>query len=546
MNTPQNAIVSNLNQSVVVADHKYVIGKHTEANSLYAMYKKDAFTTNIGMLKLFNQRKLMNTPLLLMTDAKKNTMYLNGPEGKLRYNIPYELDLPMVAEDLTTGIDKPGIGNTKFKLGLNMDCFTNTDIITTDLRDGIPLYITEDEIYKQGTVTVYTVMIPIRNRPELYYDKSLLQPGTQYMKITNANGEFDTQKSSITDGTGSLSLELQMGGHRSVYHWITGYAHMMKVTDKDGIANPNYSYLNGYGDMNSDKATMNIFNLDKDGKPVPGSLSWIRYIDAKLMAEIKMMEEKDLWWNKGGLVQGAGKKMVPINTGLHMQMKAGNYAQYTTLTLGFIEALLTRLYYNTDIPIELRRAEFQVGPAAMIEISKLLADDFRESNPFVVNAESLKNMIYGKDAMNLGYGFRFTSKRFPTAGEVTFTINSAFAERVNRNQDGLFGEFPKLAYTIAIFDITASAATNMAGNATTKYRVEGADESANIMLLKPEGWGNTTWGYEIGTIHPFGEASSQGMYSGGGGQRHGFGMWAQNMSAIWLKDSSRTILLEKA
>lgn len=545
MSNQKQAIVSSLNQSVIVADHKYMLGKHTEANSLYAMYKKDAFTTNIGMLKIFNQRKLMNTPLLLMTDAKKNTMYLNGPEGKLRYNIPYELELPMVTEDRTIGIDKPGLGNTKFEIALDVDCFTNNDIITCDLRDGIPLFITEEEIYKDGTSTVYTVMIPIRNRPELYYDKAKLQPGTQYMKITNANGEFDTNKSAITDGTGSLALELQMGGHRSVYHWITGYAHMMQVAHQDGTVNPKYNYLNGFGDPNADNFTMNIFNLDKDGKAVPGSLSWIRYIDAKLMAEIKMMEEKDLWWNKGGIVQGAGKKMIPINTGLHMQMKAGNYGQYTKLTLGFIEALLTRLYYHTDIPIELRRAEFQVGAAAMIELSKLLADDFREYNPFVVNADSLKNMIYGKDAMNLGYGFRFVSKRFPTAGEVSFVINSAFNERVNRNQDMLFGEYPKLAYTIAIFDITNSAATNMAGTATTKYRVEsGANENSNIMLLKPDNWGSTTWGYEIGTIHPHGEASSQGMYSTS--QRHGFGMWAMNMSSIWLKDSSRTILLEKA
>jgi hypothetical protein len=541
----KQAAVASINQSVVVADHKYVVGKHTEANSLYAAFKRDAFTTNIGMIKIFNQRKLMNTPLLLMTEAKKNTMYVNGAEGKLRYSIPYELEMPQIVEDITNGISKPGIGNTKFKIKLNENCFTNTDIITYDYRDGIPLYVTEDEIYQEGSGWVYTVVIPIRNRPELYFDKAKLQPGTQYMKITNVNGEFDTQKSSITAGTGSLNLEVQLGGHRSVYHWITGYAHMMKVANSDGTPNAKYNYLEPYGDMNSDKATMNIFNIDnKSGKAIPGSLSWIRYIEAKLMAEIKMMEEKDLWWNKGGLVFGSGKKAVPVNTGLHTQLRNGNYVEYSKLSLGLIESLLTRLYYHTDIPIEERRAEFQVGSAAMIEITKLLAKDFKDNNPFTVESTLLKDAIYGKNAMNMGFGFRFTSKRFPTAGLVTFTINPAFDQRVNREQDGLFGEYPKLSHTIAIFDVTSNVSTNMAGTAKTEYRVNGADESANIVIIKPQDWDQTSWGYEIGTIHPHGASASQGMYSSN--QRHGFGMWAMNQSSIWLKDSSRAILMEKA
>lgn len=541
----KQAAVASINQSVVVADHKYVVGKHTEANSLYAAFKRDAFTTNIGMIKIFNQRKLMNTPLLLMTEAKKNTMYVNGAEGKLRYSIPYELELPQVVEDITNATSKPGIGNTKFKIKLNENCFTNTDIITYDYRDGIPLYITEDEIYQEGSGWVYTVMIPIRNRPELYFDKAKLQPGTQYMKITNVNGEFDTQKSSITAGTGSLNLEVQLGGHRSVYHWITGYAHMLKVANQDGTPNAKYSYLDPYGDMTSDKAIMNIFNIDnKTGKAIPGSLTWMRYIEAKLMAEIKMMEERDLWWNKGGMVMGSGKKAVPVNTGLHTQLRNGNYVEYSKLSLGLIEQMLTRLYYHTDIPMEERRAEFQVGTAAMLELSKLLAKDFKDSNPFnMMDASLLKDAIYGKNAMNLGFGYRFVSKRFATAGLVTFVINPAFDQRINRQQDGLFGEYPKLSHTIAIFDITQNVATNMAGTAKTEYRVNGADENANIVIIKPQDWDVTTWGYEVGTIHPFGASSSQGMYSTS--QRHGFGMWAMNQSSIWLKDSSRAILMEK-
>ena len=537
--TIQTPSLTGFNNSVVVGQSKFDVNKFTDLNSLYSLYKKDSFTTYKGMIYLWNQRKLMNTPLLSMTELQNSVMYVNGPEGKFRYSVPYDLGMPYIVEDLTGDIEKPGIDGQKFKIKLSENCYTNTDIITYDFRDGVTLYVTEDEIYEESDGWVYTVTIPTANK-KTFFPKRFLQPGTEYCKLTNVNGEYDTQKSSIFLHQGSLDLEMQLGGGRSVYHWITAYADMLKINGND----PRYGYLNQYGNLKSSNSTLVFFNKDQYGKPIPQSVKWMNRIEAMLIAEMKMMEEKDLMWNKGGIVQGSGRRSVRVNTGFYEQMRNGNRVQYTTLSLALIEETLSNLFYNSGIPFEQRRTRIMLGTGAMIEISKLLADDFKNTNPFLVNAGDVKGYLTG-NAMNLGYGYRFTSKRFPVAGEVIFEYNPALDNRYNRVQDGLIGEFPLESYTLMIMDITDGSVSNAAGKpANVEYRVEdGFNNSSNIVLIKPDGFGDTYWGYEVGTQHPLGANAMKGMYSSS--QRDGYAIWMKNMSSIWLKDATRSVIIEK-
>lgn len=111
-----------------------------------------------------------------MTELNNSVVYVPNVEGRLRYSIPYDLGLPYVKEDMTTGIDKPGIDGQKFKIKLSENCFSNTDIITYDLRDGYTLYITEEVIYEEGDGWVYTVIIPnVNKKVHIFLRNSLNQ-----------------------------------------------------------------------------------------------------------------------------------------------------------------------------------------------------------------------------------------------------------------------------------------------------------------------------------------------------------------------------------
>ena len=105
----QTPSLTGFNNSVVVGQTKFDVNKFTDLNSLYSLYKKDSFTTYKGMIYLWNQRKLMNTPLITMTELNNSVTYVNGAEGKFRYSIPYDLGKPYVVEDMTGDVERPGI-----------------------------------------------------------------------------------------------------------------------------------------------------------------------------------------------------------------------------------------------------------------------------------------------------------------------------------------------------------------------------------------------------------------------------------------------------
>lgn len=531
------ASLTSFNNSLVVSQSEFKAGKYTDANTIYSWYKRDSFTNYKGMLALWNQRRLVNTPLLNMTELRNNVVYVNGAEGKFSYSVPYEIGLPVIVENVAVGNSTPGIDGQKFQIKLSEDCFTNTDRITYDYRDGVELYITEDEILQDPTGGyIYTVQVVSFDRKNTYFPPDKLTPGVQFMKISNSNHEYDTQKSSISTRFGSLRLENQMGGARSIYHWITAYADMLKVAD------PGMQWIsNVYGDTKNSKSTMVMYNLDKMGNPVKGSLRWMSMVEAMLWAEMKKMEEMDLMWSKGGVVEGSGRTPVRVGMGLYEQMRNGTRVKYTTLTKALLDGVFGQLFYASGIPVDKRRVKVQCGTGAMIEISKLIENEFGKT-PFLVNAKDI-GLITGT-RNNLGFGYRFTSMEFPTAGNVEFELNPAFDNQYNRTADGMIGEYPVHSYTMAIFDVTDERETNAASKMDTSFRYEdGFNSGSNICLVKPEGMDGIAWGYQLGTHAPSWMTSNGPTYATS--QRDGYAIWMKSMSSIWLKDASRSVLLEK-
>lgn len=536
--------LNSLNNAVIVAQSKFLPSKFTDLNWLYTNYSKDSFTVYKGLLALWNQRSIINTPLLNMTELKNNVMYISNTEGRFRYSVPYEIGYPFVVENLAVDIDKPGLDGQRFPLKLNENVFTNTDRIIADLRDGIELYIAEDEILEETDGWIYQVEIVNKDRKGTFYPKEYLQPGVQYMKVSNINGEYDTQKSSITTGSGTMQLQMELGGgHRAVTHWVTGYADMARV---DETKNPQLAFINQR--LENMGSTMLYMNRDAQGNPIASSLRWQSTIEVLLRAEMEKMTDTDLMWGKGGFVEGSGRRKVRVGAGLYEQLRNGNRYVYNKITLSLIENAVARLYSRSGIPLEQRRTKIQTGTGGMIQISKELQERFKTVVPFLTNTGDVPgNVISGKDSMNLSYGFRFTGINSPVAGQLEFEINPAL-DNVSglRKQDGLIGDYPLESYTYMIMDITDSKTSNAAARVdTTKYRVEdGFNSNANFVLVKPTNYGDLYWGYIAGTHHPLGPTSMKGMMSAN--NFDGYQIWMKSFANIWVKDVTRTMLIEKA
>ena len=537
--------LNQLNNAVIVGQTKFNPQKFTDLNFLYNNYSKDSFTVYKGLLALWNQRSIINTPLINMTELKNNVMYIPNTEGRFRYSVPYETGLPFVVVNLEGATAKPGLDGQPFKLALSKDSgFTNTDRIVADLRDGIELYITEEEVEETSEYDIFTVQIVSHNRRGVFYPQDWMQPGIQYIKLSNVNGEYDTQKSGITTTSGFLQLEMELGGgHRSVTHYITGYADIARI---DESKNPQLAFINqrleGMG------STMIYMNKDSKGNPLPNTLTWQPTIEVLLRAEMETMTEKDLMWAKGGFVSGSGRKQVRVGTGLYEQLRNGNRYVYNKISLALIETAVANLYSKSGIPLEQRKTEIMTGTGGMIQISKELEERFKQVIPFLTNTSDVPgNVIYGKDSFNLGFGYRFTTIKSPIAGELKFTINPALDNVFNnRVQDGLIGEYPIESYTYMIMDVTDTKVTNAAARVdNVKYRVEdGFNSNANVVMVKPQNYGELMWGYIVGTHSPLGPAGMKGMYSAS--HRDGYEIWMKSFANIWVKDVTRTLIIEKA
>src|SRR5690349_20473686 len=71
---------------------------------------------HLGILTLFNQFQLVNTPFLKMTELAGNTLYVNGDDGEFTFDVPYTLEMPTIREDLSGDSTTVGRDGQPFEL----------------------------------------------------------------------------------------------------------------------------------------------------------------------------------------------------------------------------------------------------------------------------------------------------------------------------------------------------------------------------------------------------------------------------------------------
>jgi hypothetical protein len=532
------------NGYTVIARHKMDWGKFTDSNHIYQALGQQPFIDHLGLVTPFNQYGLVNTPILNMINVKKSTLYLDNIEGKFRFSMPYKRGLPYVVDTFYTNtIEKPGLDGARFKIKLS-EPYANGDVISTDLRNSPSLVVTEEEVVYEQDGYVHVVEVASQDRKRTYYSKRWLKPGSQFIKIDHAIDEYSAQGSSITSQRlGWLELEANLGsGEKRVEHWITLHGSLMALAADDKLK----SKLNQSYDLEKLGSVLAFFNKDAKGKRIPGSGSWLATMDAMVLAELMSMQEMSFMWGKGGEARVSGRKNVKLSLGMYEQLRTGNRLTYSRgkLNLSLLDSAIANLYRGTGIPVEDRRTTLDVGSGFLLEISKLIQLEATSKNIGIINSDQL-GIVSGKDPMNLTFGFRFTSLRFPNAGLVNFRLNPALdTEYGLRNTDRLYGEFPDYSYSAMILDVTDARSTN-AAQKFEKNDIRNAtdwNKDSNVYLVKPRAASEDYWGYVAGSVSPYGLSRTKGGLHAS--TRPGYGMFAYNFGNVWIKDPSRTLLIE--
>jgi hypothetical protein len=128
--------------------------------------------------------------------------------------------------------------------------------------------------------------------------------------------------------------------------------------------------------------------------------------------------------------------------------------------------------------------------------------------------------ISGKNAMDLNFGFAFTSYTIPFLANVKFVLNPAF-DNVHTNdiENPIIDGYPLSSYNFIVFDITDNT-------------------NDNIFLLKLSWDNQLKWFYQNGTMDYMGR--SQGFASSGNFNGYRVFM-TQTMPSIWVKDPTKVL-----
>jgi hypothetical protein len=547
----------NFGNNLVVkkADYRFQ-GIFTDANYLLNLFGDDIRSTHMGVLSAWNQWSLISTPLLSMTELQKNTIYTNGDDGELTFNMPYQLEGPTVKEDLTSDIPYPGRDGQEFEIligdgGLE-PCFQAGTRITADFRDGQNLYIVSVGT-GLGQGFKYRVKLVTNDKAE-WFNKKYLNPGTQYFRISGTAGEFTEDFAGIDNSFGMMKLKHQLGGRRGVEYSITGNAQRLKLQFKGSNAEK-FDWVNSQSFMSPNDPSFYMVIGEGNGKMgtdgmqgiKPGTETWLTYADAMIMKQLMLDEERDLMWARGGVIQGARNKSQVIGEGLYNQMKKGNWVKLPRYSREGLMNVFGQVFRNRpDIPDYKRKFKLQGGRGAVMELQRIFNEEMnRTANQAGAVMDAQRLGIISGDPMSLKVGYRLGEVYIPGMGWLTIEHNPAFDSQFSRTEDEPFiGGFPKHSYTSAIFDVTDSNYTNAAEVTSQVEWAKGVDTGANIYLVRNAAMPGTKVTYIAGRTSPYAPSAGRGNVAST--RFDGSTTIMENQSNIFLKDPTRSILLELA
>lgn len=526
-------------------------GNFTDENKIMNLLSGTEATNRVhlGLLSLFNQMQLVNTPLLNMTELAGNTLYVNGDEGEFTFDVPYTLEMPTIREDLSGSNPKVGQDGQWFEViigdGNTDPIFSKTENIKADLRDGQQFEILEVGNRVSGGF-VYKLKLVTNDKFE-YVDKRQLTVGTQYFSLGTVTGAYDEHFSGINQSAGSMRLLHRIGSRTGVEMTLTGGAQRLKIDGLNNVDNNFAATVAPYLDpKNPDFMKMVGYNNGQGKIDKAKGVSLIPMYEILLYKQLMMNTEKRLMWGNGGVSQDQRNNFKYSAEGFYNQLKYGNFLRIAKYTKDIIIGVLSQVYKNRpDIPDTERFIEFQGGRGAVIELTRI----FAQEGALIANALGLVlgnnsvNVIKGSDSMNLEAGYRFTKVFFSGFGHVSIKHNPALDSEYNRYMDEQkVGGLPKFSYTAMVLDVTDQAATNAFKPSKQVTFAKGFDNQANVYLVKNSGMPGVKYTYINGrtSTHPV----NVGKGTLASSRFDGETIILEEQSSVWLRDPGRTVLLQ--
>lgn len=526
-----------LNNGLFLRDTNYKVSSHVDSYHLVNMLAGSE-PQDLGPVDLWAQSQKVEMPLYQMASfGGKNTIMVDNPRGEYKWQTAIVQDLPYIVEDVEPLNSELGQDGTNFKIKINKRIFGHGDIVTYDKYNGAELFVTADDILPTGDGFIYTVQL-VNNDNLKFLDKAYLKPGTKFFRKGSARGEYGEKFSDIGEiSAGFREYYNFVGGAEAHVHYsISSRADLMTRGGMNADGTVPVTEIWKSFDKNLDPAVTSLDGMiqkmgqDYIKKAYEGGAltrTFVTNLEAAHLTKIATDIETYLMWGRGGKIKQDGPDDIRLSVGLWPQLDNSFKRVYNKS--GFsLELFRSEIFnfYNGKVdfkgPDSKRQVIVQTGMAGMKMVNEgIKKEAFSLSGGLRVNMDkSGINAVSGTNAMDLNFGFSFTSYDIPFLANVKFVLNPAF-DNVHTNdvENPIIDGYPLSSYNFIVFDITDNT-------------------NDNIYLLKLKWDDQMRWFYQNGTMDYMGR--TQGFNSSGNFNGYKVFM-TQTMPAIWVKDPTKVL-----
>jgi len=523
-----------LNNGLFLRDTNYNASSHVDSYHLVNMLK-DAEPMDLGPVDIWAMTQKVEMPLYQLSSfGGKNIIMVDNARGEYKWQTPVSQDLAYIVEDIEPGNLAKGVDGTTFKIKVNKRDFGHGDIITYDKYNGVEMYITADDILPLGDGFIYTVQL-VNNDNYKFLDNKYLTPQTKLFRKGSARGEYGERFSDIQTKAGFREFYNFVGGAEAHVHYsISSKADMMLKggMNADGTVPVTEIWRNF--DKTMDPSITKIEDMaNKMGKDYlkraigNGTLTrtFLTTMEAAHLTKIATDIESYLMWGHGGRIKQDGPDDMRLSVGLWKQLDNSFKRVYnkSNFSLELFRGEIYNFYAGRvefQGPDPKRQLIVQTGMGGMRLVNEAIKREAVNSGLVIQASNNAGIGAISGSAMDLNFGFAFTSYVIPFLANVKFVLNPAFDNlHTNDIENPIIDGNPLSSYSFIIFDITDT------GN-------------DNIFMLKLSWDNQLKWWYQNGTMDYMGR--SQGFQSSG--QFNGYRvMMTQTMPAIWVKDPTKVL-----
>ena len=524
-----------LNNGIFLRDTNYQASSHVDSYHLVNMLK-NAEPMDLGPVDIWAMAQKVEMPLYQLSSfGGKNIIMVDNARGEYKWQTPVSQELPYIIEDIEPENANKGIDGTTFKIKINRREFGHGDIVTYDKYNGCEMYITVDDILPLGDGFIYTVQL-VNNDNYKFLDNKYLTNGTKIFRKGSARGEYGERFSDVMTRAGFREFYNFVGGAEAHVHYsVSSRADLMVKggMNADGTVPVTEIWRNFDKSMDPSitKIEDMVSTMGKDyvKKAVAnGSLTrtFLTTMESAHLTKISTDIETYLMWGHGGKLKQDGPDDMRLSVGLWKQLDNSFKRVYnkSNFTLELFRGELYNFYAGRvefQGPDPKRQLIVQTGMGGMRMVNEAIKREAVNSG-LVLQAASNAGIgaVTGTNAMDLNFGFSFTSYVIPFLANVKFVLNPAFDNLdTNDIENPIIDGNPLSSYSFVIFDITDT------GN-------------DNIFMLKLSWDNQLKWWYQNGTMDYMGK--TQGFNSSG--QFNGYRVFmTQTMPAIWVKDPTKVL-----